>query len=99
MAPTGKRFGTSSFRADPVLNDLLHPRLPYTKAEVVWAARHEMARSVEDVLIAAAAGAALLDAWRASVEAAGKVARLLATELGHDSEWAETQVREWTYQS
>ena len=24
--------------------------LPYTGAEVVWAARHEMARTVEDVL-------------------------------------------------
>jgi hypothetical protein len=28
----------------------LHKDLPYTGAEVVWAARHEMARTVEDVL-------------------------------------------------
>ncbi len=28
----------------------LHPELPYTRGEVVWAARHEMARSVEEVL-------------------------------------------------
>ena len=29
---------------------MLHPALPYTEAEVIWAARHEMARTVEDVL-------------------------------------------------
>ena len=37
-------------RADPALAAPLHPALPYTGAEVVWAARVEMARTVEDVL-------------------------------------------------
>ena len=35
---------------DPALEKLLHPRLPYRCREVVWAARYEMARTVEDVL-------------------------------------------------
>jgi glycerol-3-phosphate dehydrogenase len=72
------------------LYEPLHPRLPYRAAEVVWAARHEMARTVADVL-ARRTRALLLDA-RASVEAAPTVARLMAEELGHDEVWAEEQV-------
>ena len=34
----------------PEWNQLLHPSLPYRGSEVVWAARHEAARRVEDVL-------------------------------------------------
>ena len=37
-------------RAEPALGEPLHPALPYCGAEVVWAARDEMARTVEDVL-------------------------------------------------
>ena len=54
----------------------LHPRLPYRGGEVVWAARHEQARTVEDVL-ARRTRALFLDA-RASAEAAPGVAELLA---------------------
>src|SRR5690606_22246641 len=35
---------------DPALAETLHPSLPVTVAQVVWAARNEMARTVEDVL-------------------------------------------------
>jgi glycerol-3-phosphate dehydrogenase len=68
----------------------LHPRLPYRAAEVVWAARHEMARTVEDVL-ARRTRALFLDA-RASLEAAPAVARLLAAELGRREGWVQGQV-------
>jgi glycerol-3-phosphate dehydrogenase len=71
----------------------LHGNLPYLAAEVVWAARHEMARSVEDVL-ARRTRALLLDA-RASAEAAPAVAALLAAELGRDEEWQRRQVAEY----
>ena len=37
-------------RAEPELAEPLDAALPYTGAEAVWAARHEMARTVEDVL-------------------------------------------------
>ncbi|MDO9468704.1 MAG: glycerol-3-phosphate dehydrogenase/oxidase, partial [Thiobacillus sp.] len=63
----------------------LHPRLPYIGAEVVWAARHEMARSVQDVL-ARRTRALLLDA-RASIEIAPRVAALLGDALGRDAAW------------
>ena len=69
-------------RARPELAERLHPALPYRASEVVWAARFEMARTVEDVL-SRRLRALLLDA-RASVEMAPRVARLMAEELGRD---------------
>lgn len=68
----------------------LHPRLPYGAAEVIWAARHEMARTVEDVL-ARRTRALFLDA-RAAMESAPAVAALLAPCLGRDSRWQQQQV-------
>lgn len=79
---------------DPWLAEPLHPRLPYTRACVVWAARQEMARSLEDVL-SRRMRALLLDA-RAAIEAAPVAAELLAKELKHDQQWAEDQVRKFT---
>lgn len=67
-------------------HELLHPRLPYRKREVVWAARYEKARTVEDVL-ARRTRALFLDS-AATIEAAPEVARLLGKELGRSD--AET---------
>ena len=75
---------------EPALVERLHPRLPYRAAHVVWAARREMARTVEDVL-ARRTRALLLDA-RASVQASPRVAELLARELGRDAAWRDSQV-------
>lgn len=80
--------------ADASLGELLHARLPYTKACVIWGAREEMARTVEDIL-SRRTRALLLDA-RAAVEAAPLVARILAKELGKDEAWTADQVREFT---
>ncbi len=70
-------------RAVPSLTASLHPQLPYTGAEVVWATRHEMARTVEDVL-ARRTRALFLNA-RAAEAMAPEVARLMAGELGWDA--------------
>jgi glycerol-3-phosphate dehydrogenase len=78
---------------EPGLAQLLHPKLPYSKAEVVWAARHEMARRVEDVL-SRRTRALLLDA-RAAITIAPEVARLLALELGQDDTWQQQQVADF----
>lgn len=81
----------NSLAADvPELAGLLHPRLPYRFAEVVWAARQEMARCVEDVL-ARRTRALFLDA-RAAMDAAPAVAACLAAELGKDELWQQQQV-------
>jgi glycerol-3-phosphate dehydrogenase len=76
--------------ADPALAARIHPDLPVIGAQVVWAVRHEMARTVEDVL-ARRTRALLLDA-RASIDAAPKVAALMAAELGRDSAWERSSV-------
>lgn len=68
----------------------LHPRLPYLKAEVLWAARHEMARTLDDVL-SRRTRSLLLDA-QAAMECAPLAAALLARELGQDTDWQEAQV-------
>ncbi len=75
--------------ADPSLAGTLHPALPYIAAEVVWAGRHEMARTVEDVL-ARRTRALFLNA-RAAVEMAPRVADLLAAELDRDDAWKTEQ--------
>ena len=72
----------------------LHPDHPYTAAEVVWAARHEMAMTVEDVL-ARRLRLLLLDA-RAAVEAAPAVAEILAAELGKDHKWIRTELEDFS---
>ncbi|HWT67124.1 MAG TPA: glycerol-3-phosphate dehydrogenase/oxidase [Terracidiphilus sp.] len=72
------------------LSDKLHSDLPYIAAEVVWAARNEMARTVEDVL-ARHTRALFLNA-AACIAMAGPVARLMAKELGRDSAWIAGQV-------
>ena len=78
---------------DPALAVRLHSELPYIAAEVVWAARAEMARTVEDVL-ARRTRALFLNA-RAATAMAEPVAKLLAPELGHDGAWAAAQVNEF----
>jgi len=78
---------------DPARRELLHPRLPYVAGQVSWAARHEMARTVEDVL-SRRTRSLLLDA-RAAIEAAPRVAKLLAAELGRDDAWASAQAAEF----
>jgi glycerol-3-phosphate dehydrogenase len=81
-------------RATPSLAAPLHAQLPYTGAEVVWAARHEMARTVEDVL-ARRTRALFLNA-RAAEAMAPEVARLMAGELGWDASRQAAEVTEFS---
>jgi glycerol-3-phosphate dehydrogenase len=69
-------------RDDPKLSQPLAAELPDTGAEVVWAAREEMARTLEDVL-ARRLRALFLDA-RAAVAMAPAAAQLMGRELGWD---------------
>jgi glycerol-3-phosphate dehydrogenase len=75
----------------PELSRRLHPDLPVSAAQVVWAVRCEMARTVDDVL-ARRTRALLLNA-REAVEIAPDVARQMAAELGRDQAWADDQVK------
>jgi glycerol-3-phosphate dehydrogenase len=73
-------------RTTPSWSEPLHPQLPYVAAEVVWATRHEMARTIEDVL-ARRTRALFLNA-RAAEAMAPAVARLMAREL----DWTESRI-------
>jgi glycerol-3-phosphate dehydrogenase len=77
----------------PTLGEKLHPAFDFLAAEIVWAARFEMARSIEDVL-ARRVRALFLDA-KASIEMAPQVARLMAVELDRDEAWQQNQIAQY----
>ena len=79
--------------SDPMLAAPLDPSLPYTGADIVWAAREEMARTLDDVL-ARRTRALFLNA-RASMEMAPRAAELLARETGRDAAWQAKQAEEF----
>jgi glycerol-3-phosphate dehydrogenase len=78
---------------DPVLANRIDPALAYTFAQVVYAVRQEMARTVEDVL-SRRTRALLLDS-QAAGRAALAVAMTMAAELGRDQSWIDSQVRQF----
>jgi glycerol-3-phosphate dehydrogenase len=80
--------------SDPALARRIHDDLPYIAAQVIWAVREEMARSVEDVL-ARRTRALFLNA-RAAIQMAKPVATLMAAEFGYDDSWIASQVREFS---
>lgn len=80
-------------RRHPEWDKPLDPRLPYTEAEVVWAVRQEAARTVEDVL-SRRTRALILNAAAAQASAP-RTAQLMAEELGRDSAWVQSQLREF----
>jgi glycerol-3-phosphate dehydrogenase len=92
----GDRYGSEAsalhalIAESPDLGEPLVPGLPYVKAEVVYAARHEMATTVDDVL--ARRTRARLQARDASARAAEAVGDLLAAELGWSGEETAREV-------
>lgn len=85
-AHLGERYGTEArfvsdiMQTKPASLQPIVAGLPYTEAEVIYAARHEMARTVEDVL--SRRMRARLMARDASAQAAARVGEILQTELG-----------------
>jgi glycerol-3-phosphate dehydrogenase len=77
-------------RANATRGERLHPALPYCVAEVIWAVRQEMARTVEDVL-ARRTRALFLNA-RAALAMAPRVAEVMAQELAQSEAWQSAQV-------
>ena len=77
-------------RGDPVLGEPLHADLPICGAQIVWAAREEMARTVEDIL--GRRTRALFLNVNAAVLMAPRAAQLMAQELGRDQTWQDQQV-------
>ncbi len=76
--------------SDRALAERLDGELPYTGAEVIWAVREEMARTVEDVL-ARRTRALFLNA-QAALRMAPQVAHLIAGELQEGADWEAGQL-------
>jgi glycerol-3-phosphate dehydrogenase len=75
---------------NPEWGNKLHPHYDYLQAEVIWAIRYEMARTIEDIL-ARRLRLLFLDA-KAAKKAASLTSRLMADELGKDTKWQEEQI-------
>ena len=80
-------------KENPELFKKLHPDLPYLKAEIVWAVRHEMARTLTDVL-SRRTRASILNA-KASLEMAPTVLKLMTGELKKTIEWEQDQLNQY----
>jgi len=77
-------------RADSQRREAIHPDLSALCGEVVWAVRFEAARTIDDFL-ARRTRSLFLNA-RAAMQAAPRVAALMAAELGYDKQWEYDQV-------
>lgn len=75
------------------LKEKIHQRLPYVKAQVIWAVQQEMGVTVEDIL-ARRTRALFLDA-AAAIEAAPDVASLMAGVMQKDKDWEAKQVADF----
>ena len=80
-------------QSEPGLDAVLSESLNLIKAQVVWAVREEMARTLDDVL-SRRIRCILLDA-RESMRIAPEVAAIIAKELGKDKAWEQQQVKEF----
>ena len=84
---------TDIIEEQPKWADKLHPDYAFIKAQVVWAVRAEMARTVEDFL-ARRIRILLLDA-RASIKMAPEVAFIMAREMDYDHVWVSEQTEQY----
>ncbi|KAF2517227.1 glycerol-3-phosphate dehydrogenase/oxidase [Flavobacterium foetidum] len=75
---------------EPELKEKLHPAYEFTMAEVIWAIRYEMARTIDDIL-ARRVRLLFLDA-RAALAVSEKIAKVIAIELGHDENWIRKEI-------
>jgi len=93
------RYGSDQSRIDalvahePSWGEPLVEGFQFRGAEVVWSVRHEMARTVEDILCRRMG--LLFRQAQAAVMAAPKVASLMAEQLGREPAWQAQQVADF----
>ncbi|WP_272021845.1 glycerol-3-phosphate dehydrogenase/oxidase [Olleya namhaensis] len=90
---TDQTLITDLITENPYLSARLHPRLKFTKAEVVLAVRNEMARTIDDVL-ARRVRVLFLDA-KAAIEIAPLVGELIREELNQTASWKAEQISDF----
>lgn len=89
-------YGTEKYQLldleeeQPELAEILSEDIPLRKSQVVWAVRHEMARTLDDMLARRVRGLFLNS--KECIRIAPQVAELMAQELGKDQAWIEEQL-------
>ncbi len=89
-------YGTEKYQLldleeeNPDLAQIISEDLPLRKSQIVWAVRHEMARTVEDMLARRVRGLFLNS--KECLRVAPQVAEIMAKELGKDAQWIENQL-------
>jgi glycerol-3-phosphate dehydrogenase len=68
----------------------IHPNYHYSKAELIFSVKYEMAMTVEDIL-SRRSRLLFIDA-QAAIEAVPAVAKIMAKLLNEDQQWEEEQV-------
>ena len=77
----------------PVYGGLISESLPLKASQVIWAVRHEMARTLEDMLARRVRGL-FLDV-NESLRIAPQVAQIMASELNESTDWIVNQLTEF----
>jgi len=77
-------------KKDESLNELIHPSYPFTKAQIVYAVKYEMAMCIEDIL-ARRIRLLFLDA-RIAIAIAPMVAGIMASYLNKDKNWEAAEI-------
>jgi len=77
----------------PVYGELISESLPLKASQVIWAVRHEMARTLEDMLARRVRGL-FLDV-NESLRIAPQVAQIMASELNESPDWIINQLTEF----
>jgi len=80
-------------KKNPELGEPIFPQKIYLKAQIAWAVRQEMARTVEDVL-ARRLRVLFLDA-KLAIDMVPMVANIMAEELNKDSDWQKQQLNDF----
>ncbi|WP_455170349.1 FAD-dependent oxidoreductase [Aegicerativicinus sediminis] len=80
--------------SNPKYSEIIHPKFNFTIGQIVWSIRFEFARTVEDFL-SRRIRMLLLDA-KSAIEAAPKVAEVMAEELAYSDQWKKEQIQQFT---
>ena len=78
---------------NPTYGDVISESLPLKISQVIWAVRHEMSRTIEDMLARRVRGL-FLDV-NESLRIAPKVAQVMASELHKSPDWIKNQLKEF----
>jgi glycerol-3-phosphate dehydrogenase len=94
------KFGTRALKVFELINEnpswkrRIAPRLPVIEAEIIFSIRYEMAEKIEDLL--ARRTGAQFHGWKEALEAAPRVAELLAQEKHWEPDQRATALSEYS---